>query len=123
MKMIPIGVRLRLAQHDKLVWLAQQNNITPYKMTGLVIDSGLETLTNNAALEDNIGALLAEVAALNVQQTNISNIADRILYTSCAAYAYARAASSGGTQTDEQILADIQSAYERQKHIAKGLET
>lgn len=120
MKMIAVSARLRLAQHDKLVWLADQNNISSYKMMGLVIDSGLETLSNHAALEDNISALLAEVAALNIQQSSASKITDRILYTSCAAYAYARAATNGGTQSDEQIRADIQSAYERQKHIARG---
>ena len=44
---------------------------------------------------------------------------DRVLFTACASYCYARSAALAGDKTEEDIAAEVSPAYERQRRLSQ----
>ena len=119
MKTVQHCARISPAQHQLLVALAETRGETNYKMLVRVIGAGLAALSEAPKATANVDDIIGEVAAISTHIVDVERMLDRALFTSCAAYCYARSAASGQRKTDEVITAEITAAYERQRRLSR----
>ena len=119
MKTVQHCARISPAQHQLLVTLAETRGETNYKMLVRVIGAGLAALSEAPKATANVDDIIGEVAAISTHIVDVERMLDRALFTSCAAYCYARSAASGQRKTDEVITAEITAAYERQRRLSR----
>ena len=119
MKAVQHCVRISPAQHRLLVALAEQRGETSYKMMVRAIGAGLSALSEPPKATANVDEIIGEVASISTRIVDVERMLDRALFTSCAAYCYARSAASGQRKTDEAITAEITAAYERQRRLSR----
>lgn len=111
-------VRLTPAQHHTLVGFAKSYGLSEYAMLARVVDAGLAALVHGAGNEIDAREIVAELAAVSTRMVDMERLLDRALFTACAAYCYARSASTGVRQSDEAITPEIHAAYDRQRRLA-----
>ena len=104
MKTVQHCARISAAQHRRLVALAEQRGETSYKMLVRVIGTGLAALSEAPKATANVDDIISEVAAISTHIVDVERILDRALFTSCAAYCYARSAASGQRKTDRKSV-------------------
>ena len=119
MKTVQHCARISAAQHRLLVALAEQRGETSYKMLVRVIGAGLAALSEAPKTNANVDDIIGEVASISNRIVDVERMLDRALFTTCAAYCYARSAASGQRKTDEVITAEITAAYERQRRLSR----
>ena len=112
------NIRLSPAQDRTLIRYAEQRGLTRYKMLGRVVDHGLAVVENGINAPSDARELADEIAAIGVRFTELERVLDRVLFTACAGYSYARQAALGGRCSDEAITAEAIAAYERQRSLA-----
>ena len=125
MRRIQLSIRVTRAQDAALRAYAASSGLqTRYQAAVRAIETGLNALVGQRPLDvaspdPEVADALGEIL---VRLRRVEGLADRSLYTSSAAYAYARYGAlrqnSGAGQVDVQIADAAQEAYRRQKELA-----
>ena len=115
-------VRLTPAQHTTLMSFARSFGLSEYRMLARVVDAGLSALSNGMESRLDARELIAELASLSTRILDTERMLDRVLFTTCAAYCYARVAGTGTPKSDEIVTQEITAAYNRQRRIAGELQ-
>ena len=115
MKATQYTVRVPAAVDKAMHKLAAQQNVTPYEMLQRCVKAGVDTQLNPPAADGGSHELVAEVASISTCLAEVERILDRTLSTACAAYCYARSAAMGDDKSDEDISAETNRAYDRQR--------
>ena len=116
-------VRLNSSQQRTLVGFAKQRGLSEYAMLARIVDAGLSAFFHGAGKEVDGREIVAELASVSVALVDVERMVDRVLFTACAAYCYARSASAGTRKTDEAITAEIGAAYDRQRRLAQEVRS
>ena len=119
MKPVQHTIRLPIALDTALKALAERHNISVYEMLQRSVKTGVATMANPPQRDTIAQDIIGEVAAISTRIVDVERMLDRALFTTCAAYCYARSAASGQRKTDEVITAEITAAYERQRSLAR----
>lgn len=114
-----LTIRLNASQFQMLDALSKQHGIPRYRMLAKIIDNGFAAITRVANPQFDWRDLVKEIAAQSVRITSQERMLDRALFTTCAAYCYARVAASGVRKNDADITTEITAAYDRQRRIAE----
>lgn len=112
-------VRLTPPQQRALVAFAKQRGLSEYAMLARVVDTGLAALVHGAGNEIDAREIVTELASVSTRIVDVERMLDRALFTSCAAYCYARSAALGARTNDETITAEINAAYDRQRRLSQ----
>lgn len=120
MKPVQHTIRLPVALDTALKALAERHATSVYEMLQRSVKTGVATLANPPQPDNNTQDLIGEVASVSLAIVGIERMLDRALFTSCAAYCYARSAAQGARKTDEAITAEITAAYDRQRRLSQG---
>ena len=119
MKPVQHTIRLAVTLDKALKALAERHNISVYEMLQRSVKTGVTALANPQPLDTTAQDIIAELASTSNRIVDVERMLDRALFTSCAAYCYARSAASGQRKTDEAIAAEITAAYERQRRLSQ----
>ena len=119
MKSVQHTIRLPVTLDKALKALAERHNISVYEMLQRSVNAGVATLANPPQRDTIAQDIIGEVATISTRIVDLERMLDRVLFTSCAAYCYARSAASGQRKTDEVITAEITAAYERQRRLSQ----
>jgi hypothetical protein len=111
-------VRLNPSQHRLLADFAKRRGLSQYAMLARVVEAGLLSLLHGTDKETDLAELASEIGSISERLAETERVLDRALFTSCAAYAYARNAALGKKQSDEAIAAEARAAFERQRSLA-----
>ncbi len=111
-------VRLNPSQHRLLADFAKRRGLSQYAMLARVVEAGLLSLPHGTDKETDLAELAGEIGSISERLAETERVLDRALFTSCAAYAYARNAALGKKQSDEAIAAEARAAFERQRSLA-----
>ena len=122
MTRIKLTIRIPAAQEVMLKRVAEARGLTRYQALGRAIEAGLGVMMDAPARSDAV-VIGDELAAIAVRLGLIEALADRGLFTASAAYAYARRAAlrddRDAENSDAAIGATVQSAYQRQRALAR----
>ena len=119
MKPVQHTIRLAVALDTALKALAERHNVSVYAMLQRSVKMGVATLASPPQRDTMAQDIIGEVASISTRIVDVERMLDRALFTSCAAYCYARSAASGQRKTDEAITAEITAAYERQRRLSR----
>ena len=108
MKAVQYTVRVPAAVDKAMQKLAAQQNVTPYEMHQRCVKAGVAALTNPPIHGANDRELVAELASVSTGVAHVERMLDRVLFTACASYCYARSAALAGGKTEEDIKEDCQ---------------
>ena len=120
MKPVQHTIRLPVALDTALKALAERHAISVYEMLQHSVKTGVAALANPPQSDSNAQDIIGEIASISLSIVGIERMLDRALFTSCAAYCYARSAAQGARKTDELITAEITAAYDRQRRLSQG---
>ena len=120
MRPVQHTVRLPIALDKALNALAQRHSISVYAMLQRSVSAGIAAQENPRTRDTGNPEMLAELASISVALVDAERMLDRILFTACAAYCYARSAATGARKSDEVITAEINAAYDRQRRLSRG---
>jgi hypothetical protein len=120
MKPVQHTIRLPVTLDTALKTLAERHDISVYEMLQRSVKTGVATLMNPAQPDSSAQDIIGEVASISLAIVGIERTLDRALFTSCAAYCYARSSAQGARKTDEAITAEITAAYDRQRRLSQG---
>lgn len=122
MTRIKLTIRIPAAQEVMLKRIAEARGLTRYQALGRAIEAGLGVMMNAPARSET-AVIGEELAAIAIRLGLIEALADRGLFTASAAYVYARRAALRDDRdaegTDAAIGATVQSAYQRQRALAR----
>jgi hypothetical protein len=119
MKPVQHTIRLAVPLDTALKALAERHDISVYEMLQRSVKTGVATLANPPQPDSGVQDVVGEIAAISLAIVGIERMLDRALFTSCAAYCYARSAAQGARKTDEAITAEVTAAYERQRRLSQ----
>ena len=119
MKPVQHTIRLAVTLDTALKALAERYDISVYEMLQRSVKTGVTALANPTQPDSSAQDIIGEIASISLAIVGIERMLDRALFTSCAAYCYARSAASGQRKTDESITAEITAAYERQRRLSQ----
>lgn len=119
MKTVQYTVRVPAAVDKAMQKLAAQQKVTPYEMLQRSVKAGVAAQANPPTQGVNDRELVAELASVSTGVAHVERMLDRVLFTACASYCYARSAALGGGQSDEVIAAEVSPAYERQRRLSQ----
>ena len=119
MKPVQHTIRLAVTLDKALKALAERHDISVYEMLQRSVKTGVTALANPTQPDSSAQDIIGEIASISLAIVGIERMLDRALFTSCAAYCYARSAASGQRKTDEAITAEITAAYERQWRLSQ----
>jgi hypothetical protein len=119
MKAVQYTVRVPAAVDNAMHKLAAQQNVTPYEMLQRCVKAGVAALTNPPTHGANDRELVTELASVSTGVAHVERMLDRVLFTACASYCYARSAALAGDKTEEDIAAEVSPAYERQRRLSQ----
>lgn len=113
MKFVQHSVRLPLALDRVLRQLSARLEMTPYALLQQCVRAGLASLSGEQTTSQITGEIAQEIGTLAARLAHTERLAERTLFTACAAYTYARVAA--GPRSDEATLtAEINAAFTRQ---------
>lgn len=115
-------VRLNPSQHRVLTDFAKRRGLSEYAMLARVVEAGFLAMLHGTDKETDLAELAREVGAMSERLAEAERVLDRTLFTTCAAYAYARHAALGTKKSDETIAAEARAAFERQRSLALEVE-
>lgn len=117
MKFVQHSVRLPVALDKALRHAAQACQTTPYALLQQCVRAGLSSLSGEQTALQLTAEIAQEVGTLAARLAHVERLTERVLFTACAAYTYARAAA--GPRTDEvSLIAEINAAFARQLNLA-----
>ncbi len=114
-------VRLTPAQHRVLAGLATEHGLSDYAMLARVVEAGFRALQDRHNATD-INEIAAEIGTMSERLAHVERVLDRTLFTTCAAYAYARHSALGTKKPDETIGSEARAAFERQRSLALDID-
>ena len=121
MTRIKLTIRILATQEIMLKRVAEARGLTRYQALLRAIEQGLAVMMNGPAHNMSDDGLADISARLSV----IEALADRGLFTASAAYVYARRGALRGdndaTQSDTNMSAAAQAAYQRQRTLAEEI--
>ena len=123
MKPVQHTIRLAVTLDKALKALAERHNISVYEMLQRSVKTGVTTLANPPQRDTIAQDIIGEVALISTRIVDVERMLDRALFTTCAAYCYARSAASGQRKSDEVITAEITAAYERQRRLSREAQS
>lgn len=115
-------VRLNPSQARMLFGIAERRGLTEYAMLQRIIEAGFLAVLHGTDKEADTREIAIEVGAISERLIEVERVLDRALFTTCAAYAYARHSALGTKKPDEVIAADAKAAFERQRSLAMEIE-
>lgn len=113
------NIRLPAALDKSLRTLAEREGISAYATLQRCVKAGIAAQANPPARDLVFGEVVSELASVSTRMVGVERLLDRALFTACAAYCYARSAALGSEDSDEDITADINAAYDRQRQRAQ----
>ena len=119
MRPVQHTIRLPVSLDKALKALAERHNISVYQMLQRSVKAGVTTLAHSPQRDTSSQDIVSEIASISTRIVDVERMLDRALFTSCAAYCYARNASQGTRKTDETITAEITAAYDRQRRLSR----
>lgn len=119
MKPVQHTIRLPVSLDRTLKAMAERHKISVYQMLQRSVKAGVTTLANPSQRDTTSQDIVSEIASISMRVVDVERMLDRALFTSCAAYCYARNASQGIRKTDETITAEITAAYDRQRRLSR----
>jgi hypothetical protein len=118
-----IMVHLSPEQDRILQGLAELRGIPDYTVLLRVIDAGFQCGGEGTEVVRQVREIAAEIGALSERLAGLERVCDRILFTACAAYAYARDGALGAARGDEVIAREARAAFQRQRGLAARSDT
>ncbi len=121
MNRIKLSIRVPAGQETMIRRIAEARGLTRYQALARVIEAGLTAITTKpvapVSTPDN-----AALSAIELRLSVIEALTDRSLFTSSAAYAYARRAAlrndSDAEKSDSTTSEAAQASYKRQRALA-----
>ena len=123
MRPIQHSVRLPIALDKELRQLAERTGMSVYAALQASVLVGIEAQNTSSSQQTEFSEMIAELAFLSTRLTEYERILDRVLFTTCAAYAYARSGASGVRKSDDIITSEINEAYDRQRRLSQEHDT
>ena len=120
MKHIQHSVRLDIALDEVLKRHAKAKNISTYSLLQHCVRAGLSTLSGGENIDAVVTQLSIQIGSINTRLNYLERLCERSLYVSCAAYSYARVATSGQRIDEAKLNEEINSAFNRQLKRAGG---
>jgi hypothetical protein len=114
-----LTVRLEAPAFRALVRQAEARGLSPYAMLAKLVDAGFAALDGRGDDSTALNDLAREMVAQSARIAELERLTDRTLFTSCAAYAYARNLALGTRRPDDAIAAEALAAFERQRALAQ----
>ena len=112
MRHVQYSVRLPSALAKALEQAAQTRNVSAYSLLQQCVRTGLASLSGEQTPQF-VAEIAQEIGTLAARLAHTERLAERTLFTACAAYTYARVAA--GPRSDEATLtAEINAAFTRQ---------
>ena len=121
MSAVKLTIRLEPSQFRILKTLAEQHEIPRYRMLSQIINRGFAATTNGADRDEDIREIARETGRNSARLIALERLAERSLFTGCAAYIYAREAACKHGRSEDAMIADARAAFERQRAIAEEL--
>ncbi len=112
------NIRLTPAQDRTLIHHAERRGLTRYRMMAHIVDQGLSAIGDGANSPPDMLEIAEEIGAISIRLAELERVIDRILFTACAAYSYARNAALNRTVTDQAVAVEIEEAFARQRSLA-----
>jgi plasmid stabilization system protein ParE len=119
MRPVQHSVRLPIALDKQLRALAEQQGVTVYAMLQRAVKAGLVALAHPPESGTTDREIVTELASVSTRMVDVERLLDRALFTACASYCYARSAALGGGKTDDDITAETNEAYDRQRGLSQ----
>jgi hypothetical protein len=116
-----LTVRLEAPAFRLLIRQAEARGVSPYAMLAQVVETGFAALDGRSDDSTALNELAREMAAQGARIAELERLIDRTLFTSCAAYAYARNLALGTRRPDDAIAAEALAAFERQRALAQDI--
>lgn len=113
-----LTVRLDGPQYRALIRRAEARGVSQYAMLAQIVDAGFAQLDGHSDDASSLDELAREMVAQGARIVELERLIDRTLFTSCAAYAYARNLALGTRRPDDAIAAEALAAFERQRALA-----
>lgn len=113
------NVRLSPAKNRTLISLAEEEGISSYAMLGRIIDRGLVSAQKDKENTQDIRDIALETGRISARMFALERVAERTLFTSCAAYIFARDASLKHHRSETVLTKEALAAFERQRAIAE----
>lgn len=113
-----LTVRLDGPQYRALIRRAEARGVSQYAMLAQIVDAGFAQLDGHNDDDSSLDELAREMVAQGARIVELERLIDRTLFTSCAAYAYARNLALGTRRPDDAIAAEALAAFERQRALA-----
>jgi hypothetical protein len=114
-----LTVRLDGPQYRALIRQAEARGVSHYAMLAQLVEAGFTKLDGHSDDGSSLDELAREMVAQGGRIVELERLIDRTLFTSCAAYAYARNLALGTRRPDEVIAAEALAAFERQRALAQ----
>lgn len=115
-------VRLPIPLDKAVRALAEREGTSVYALIQRCVKVGAATLAGPAKIDAALQDIITELASVSTRLTDVEPMLERILFTACAAYGYARASAMGLAQSDETITAEINAAFRRQLLLAREVK-
>lgn len=119
MKPVQHTIRLPLSLDKAVKVLAERQGVSVYAVLQRSVKAGVAALANPLPPDNSSRDIVTELASVSTRIVDVERMLDRALFTSCAAYCYARSAAAGARKTDEVITAEINAAYDRQRRLSQ----
>lgn len=119
MKLVRHTIRLPDSLDKALRVLAERHGISVYALLPRAVKAGVSALANPSAPDILPREIVTELASVSTHIVDVERMLDRALFTACAAYCYARSAALGARKSDEDITAEINAAYDRQRRLSQ----
>lgn len=116
MRLVRHTVRLPVSTDRALRTLAERQDLSSYAMLQQCVEAGIAALGRR---DNSLDEIIAELASVSTRMVDTERLIDRALFTSCAAYCYARVAAMGSDLDDSEVTAEICAAYDRQRQMAQ----
>ncbi|HUD90133.1 hypothetical protein [Sphingobium sp.] len=113
-----IMVHLSPEQDRILQGLAELKDMPDYTVLSRIIDAGFQCGGEDTEVVRQVRKIAAVIGALSERLAEVERVCDRVLFTACAAYAYARDGALGAARGDEVIAREVRAAFQRQRGLA-----
>lgn len=112
-------VRIPIGLDKALRVLAEREGTSVYALIQRSVRLGVTALTEAPEPDTALKDIITELASVSTRVADAERMLERVLFTACAAYGYARAAAMGSAESDEAITAEVNAAYGRQLRLAR----
>lgn len=119
MRPVQHTVRLPFSLDKALRALAQQGGVSVYSMLQRSVQIGVASLTSPQEQEALEREIVTELASMSTRLVEMERVVDRVLFTACASYCYARSVALGQAQPEDELITEIHAAYARQQRLAR----